>query len=119
MRPMRDLVFIHTDAPPDDIITPGGIILTQKWQDFYKGYPNEKLIRAQVVSAGPLVRGVKAGEFIAFQRLFFMRHSWLSDGSLIGWIKEANILGHIDEDAEIGPAFEFERKTSHSLAGGR
>lgn len=115
LRPMRDLVFLRTDATPKEIKTRGGIILCGLWQDFHKGYGNEKVIRAEVLSIGKDVVTLKPGEVIAFQRLFFMRHSYMSDGSLLGWVQEKNILGWTTEDSDIAPAFQFERATPHSL----
>lgn len=116
IRPLRDEVFVRTDTPPEEIMTPGGILLATKWQDFYKGWPHQKLIRATVCSAGPRVKSLKPGDVILFQRLFFARHSRLEDGSICGWIKEPNVIGYVGEEDWIPPAFEFERKTPHSMA---
>ena len=113
--PLRNEVFVRTDTPPETIRTPGGIYLTTKWQDFYRGWPHEKLIRATVCSAGSRVKSLKPGDVILFQRLFFSKCERLEDGSICGWIKEPNVLGYVGEDEWIPPAFEFERKTSHSL----
>lgn len=88
-RPMRDLVLVRSNPMPQKT---GSIYLPNKLATFFGLLPNLQLITATVLSAGPKAT-VLPGEDIVFMRLNFAWWKIMEDGTVVGWIQEANVFG--------------------------
>lgn len=99
VRPMRRHVYVRTAAyigKIGKIYLPGG-----NYSGFYSGLAHQRLVKATVCAVGPRVKGVKPGETIIFQRLFFIKHLSIDDGTFVGWVDEENVIGYAPEDIDL------------------
>jgi hypothetical protein len=93
-RPLRKTLLLRTERIPDKV---GSIFVPPKLATFYGELPHMQPILAFVLAAGPKAT-VRAGDRILFMRLHFARWQTLEDGTVCGWIDEANILGWADPE---------------------
>lgn len=95
-RPWRDLLIIRTNPMPKKT---GSIYLPEKLTTFYGELPHLQPITGMVIAAGPKAT-VPVGDHVAFMRLHFARWQTLEDGTVVGWIQEAHVEGHVDLDPD-------------------
>lgn len=97
IRPLRDILVCRTDAPPQKF--PGSeLYLPPKMSNFYGQLPKEVTTYATVMSVGKDAHGVQVGDRIAFTRIFFARLYDVVDGGKIGYVREDQIHGVVEEE---------------------
>lgn len=100
-RPLRRMVFVRTELLPEKV---GSLWLPPDQRSNYAKLGHQVLMRALVLSTGPQCRVLRAGDRVAFMRLFFAWWHKLSDGSLVGWIDEENIAAYALTEEELAKA---------------
>lgn len=88
-RAMRKMLLVRTEALPQKI---GLIYVPPKLATFYGELPHLQNIYAMVLAAGPKA-DCKPLDRVVFQRLYFARWQHMEDGTVVGWIDEANVYG--------------------------
>lgn len=93
-RPLRDTVFVRTELRPEK---DGSIYIPPAYRGSYSGFANTVLLRAFVVAVGPQCKVVKVGDHVCFTRLFFARYCEMQDGTLLGYLREDQLSGFIED----------------------
>ena len=99
VKAIRDTVFVRTHPLPQ--MTKSGLLhLPPKEAEHYGHLPKGRHVMATVLSCGSGVKSVKCGDNVCFMRMPFSRWKYMGDRTLIGWIKEEDLIGIVD-DAEV------------------
>jgi len=105
IRPLKYKVFVRTE--PLFMRSEGGVFLAPNATQLYGNrMAHQVLVRAIVVSAGPVARDwwkFEVGQRIVFKRLHFAWLKKMEDGTYFGYIDAAEILG---EPVELDPDVE-------------
>jgi hypothetical protein len=94
---MGSRVFVVTDLPATKV---GSLYLPVKATTFYGGLPHLVLVRATVLSVGPLVQGVAVGDRVTFPRTYFARWKPIETDVMLGWVDVSQVAGRFTEDDE-------------------
>lgn len=88
-RALKKMLLVRTEPLPKKI---GLIYVPPKLASFYGELPHLQNIYAMVLSAGPKA-DCRPTDRVVFSRLYFARWQTMEDGTVVGWIDEANVYG--------------------------
>jgi co-chaperonin GroES (HSP10) len=105
IRPLKYKVFVRTE--PLFVRSEGGVFLAPAATELYGNrMAHQVLVRAIIVSVGPVARDhwhFEVGQRIVFKRLHFAWLKKMDDGTYLGYIDAAEIVGEptdLDPDVE-------------------
>ena len=84
-----DIVYLR--SKPASMVTKGGLLIPGHLAAFYYGMPRGKYFYATVLAVGPKCK-IKAGVEVICPRIDFAWVKVLDDGTLVGWVRERDLL---------------------------
>lgn len=99
LTPLRKDILVRTDIVPS--VSEGGIVFPPGSSSFYSALPNEKTVRATVLSVHRGCTSLKPGDRVMFARGFFARLSKLGkEEEYVGWVATDRIICAIADDKD-------------------